>query len=122
MNFKMNCQSHYNKLAYILCFIGMNDVSFDCPGSRGSFDLHSPLPASSVINQLNCSMEQSLNKSWMFYNYTATTTNIASSSQSGTGTYVSNPNKAIVTINARTTEVCNYLAICSFSSISTGMY
>lgn len=95
-------------------FTGLNDVSFTRPISRGSFG-QSPLPASSsVINPLSCSIDQSLNQSWIFYNYTTA----ADSSLRDNSTYAANPNKAVVTVNARTTEVCGSISygshVCQF--------
>lgn len=84
---------------------GINDVSFSRPVSRGSFGGPStPVSTLAVTNQLNCSMDQSLNQSWMFYQYTRDTDFYFEK----TNTPVTNPNKAIITINARTTEVSEF--------------
>lgn len=98
-------------IPYVHCMLdlvalskGIHDVSFNRPASRGSFG-QSPLPTTDVINQLNCSLEQSLNQSWIFYNYTATPSAPSHISTTGSSSYASNPNKAVITINARTTEV-----------------
>lgn len=83
---------------------GIHDVSFNRPASRGSFG-QSPLPTSDVIHQLNSSLEQSLNQSWIFYNYTVTASAPTGVPASETSSFASNPNKAILTIDARSTEV-----------------
>lgn len=92
----------------VLCILalgkGLHDVSFNRPASRGSFG-QSPLPQMEVLNQLNCSLDQSLNQSWIFYNYTAAPTIPVLSSIESKPSYANNPNKAVLTIDARTTEV-----------------
>ena len=91
---------------------GIHDVSFSRPVSRGSFGV-SPLPAVDVVNHLNSSLEQSLNQSWIFYKYTATSSAPKLPVNDGTALSSSvNPNKAVVTINPRTTEVSLSIAVC----------
>ncbi|XP_067938183.1 PAS domain-containing serine/threonine-protein kinase-like [Watersipora subatra] len=89
---------------------GVHDVSFSRPASRGSFGV-SPLPPTDVASHLNASHEQSLNQSWIFYKYTATSGASSPESQSltesapPTDPFPINPNKSVVTINPRTTEI-----------------
>ena len=68
---------------------GLNDVSFSAGMCKGSFSV-TPDPA----------MSTSLGESWSFYNYVG-------GGQGGVKfpTTVKNPNKAIVTVNAKTSEV-----------------
>ena len=68
---------------------GLNDVSFTAGHSKGSFSV-TPDP----------SLSTSLGESWSFYKYIG-------GGQTGVAfpTTVRNPNKAIVTINAKTSEV-----------------
>ena len=70
---------------------GLNDVSFTAGQSRGSF---API---SALDQLP---PQDLDQSWSYYNYIG-------GGQSGIvfPTSVKNPNKAIVTIDAKSSEV-----------------
>lgn len=84
---------------------GIHDVSFSRPMSRGSFGV-SPLPAVDVVNHLNNSnsLDQSLNQSWIFYQYTATSS-APKIPADDTPNSPTNPNKAVVTISPRTTEV-----------------
>ncbi|CAH1774481.1 unnamed protein product [Owenia fusiformis] len=85
---------------------GMNDVSYTPGCSKGSFNCTTPDP----------NISQSLEKSWSFYNYVGggETGHVFPAS-------VRNPNKAIVTINARTTEVLvsNEMA-CELFGYNTG--
>ncbi|XP_064652931.1 PAS domain-containing serine/threonine-protein kinase-like isoform X2 [Lineus longissimus] len=72
---------------------GLNDVSFSIGHQKGSF--------SATPNHHDPKLNMSLGASWSFFNY-------VSSTAADTGmfpTNVRNPNKAICTITARTTEV-----------------
>ncbi|KAF6020786.1 PASK [Bugula neritina] len=86
---------------------GIQDVSFNRPISRGSFT-KSPMPAADVLNKMNQSLDQSLSQSWLFSKYTSTPTSSTPSgynADSKTSYYASNPNKAVVTIHPKTTEI-----------------
>lgn len=91
-NNNVNIMSYLDcSLIYVLLLstgTGMNDVSFAAAASRGSF-------------ANNPELSSSLGDSWAFFNYVGDAqgcTNFPST--------VRNPNKAIVTIDAKTSEVC----------------
>ena len=69
---------------------GLNDVCFSSGHTRGSFCQPSALPV----------QDTSLDKSWAFYNLMG-----AGEGGAGLPSNVRNPNKAIVTIDAKNTKV-----------------